>query len=202
MVIGAFLVQADPSMGLVSEVRTAVSEAVTNAVVHGYRDADGEGKIVLRASIDDSRLLRVEVEDFGCGIGDVEQARAYLQANLPKIQAIANQALEAAGCDCEAVVTLCREAFDTRYYDTFTLPAGVYEALRITIGAGEGQNWWCVAFPTLCLSATSEGFEAEAAGAGFPDSLTGALAGEPEYEVRFFLLDALGKLENLFRSGI
>ena len=52
----------------------------------------------------------------------------------------------------------CKEAFDTRYYDTFTLPAGIYEALRITIGEGEGHNWWCVAFPSLCLSATSEEF--------------------------------------------
>ena len=167
---------------------------------HVVANSDSEEDQAVKLQVRDAVLASLQ-EDLE-SIGDVEQARAYLQANLPKIQAIANQALEAAGCDCEAVVTLCREAFDTRYYDTFTLPAWVYEALRITIGAGEGHNWWCVAFPTLCLSATSEGFEAEAAGAGFPDSLTGALAGEPEYEVRFFLLDALGKLENLFRSGI
>lgn len=83
MVIGAFLVQADPSMGLISEVRTAVSEAVTNAVVHGYRDAGGEGKIVLRASIDDSRLLRVEVEDFGRGIEDVTRAMQPFYTSEP-----------------------------------------------------------------------------------------------------------------------
>lgn len=83
MVIGAFLVQADPSMGLISEVRTAVSEAVTNAVVHGYKDADGVGKIVLRASIDDSRLLRVEVEDFGRGIENVEQAMQPFYTSEP-----------------------------------------------------------------------------------------------------------------------
>ena len=99
------------------------------------------------------------------------------------------------------MVTLCKEAFDTRYYDTFTLPAGIYEALRITIGEGEGHNWWCVAFPSLCLSATSEEFADKAAGAGFPDSLTGALDGEEKYEVRFFLLDALGELEKFLYAG-
>lgn len=135
-------------------------------------------------------------------IADVNEARAYLQAKLPQIQAVRQQRSGMRrGCDCEAVVTLCKEAFDTRYYDTFTLPAGIYEALRITIGEGEGHNWWCVAFPSLCLSATSEEFADKAAGAGFPDSLTGALDGEEKYEVRFFLLDALGELEKFLYAG-
>ncbi len=127
-------------------------------------------------------------------VSDVEGAKAYLQENLPKIQDIANRALQAAGCDAQAVVTLCKEAFDTRYYDTFTLPAGVYEALRVVIGEGEGHNWWCVVFPSLCLPATAEGFQAEAVGAGFSEELTDTLSGD--YEVRFFLLDWLGKAES------
>lgn len=134
-------------------------------------------------------------------VADIGQARAYLQENLPKIKAVADETLAKAGFDGEAVVTLCREAFETRYYDTFTLPAGVYEALRITIGGGEGHNWWCVVFPSLCVPATTNGFADTAAGAGFPETLSGALAGEEEYQVRFFCLDALGKLENLFFRG-
>ena len=126
-------------------------------------------------------------------ITDFEQARAYIQENLPKIQRVANDCLEALGFEGNAVATLAKEVFDTRYYDTFTLPAGVYEALRITIGAGEGKNWWCVVFPTLCLPATSDGFEYVAAGAGFPDTLTATLEGELGYQVRFFLLDLLGR---------
>lgn len=134
-------------------------------------------------------------------LGDVEQAKAYLQENLPKIQAVANQTLKKAGYSGDAVVSLCKEAFDTRDYDTFSLPAGIYEALRIVIGEGEGHNWWCVVFPTLCVPATTEGFADTAAGAGFPDSLTGALTGEEEYQVRFYLLDALGRMENYFFPG-
>lgn len=129
---------------------------------------------------------------------DVEQAKAYLQENLPKIQEIANRTLAAAGVEQEAVVTLCREAFQTRVYDTFTLPAGVYESLRIVIGEGKGHNWWCVVFPSLCLPATSDGFAETAQTAGFPDSLSGALTGEKAYTLRFYALDALGELENLF----
>jgi stage II sporulation protein R len=89
------------------------------------------------------------------------------------------------------------EEFSKRVYDTFSLPAGLYESLRIIIGEGEGKNWWCVVFPELCLPATSEGFEETASCAGFPDALTAALEGEEGYEIRFFLLDVLGRLENL-----
>lgn len=131
-------------------------------------------------------------------ISDVEAAKAYLRENLPKVTALANNALKAAGYDGEAVVTFCRENFDKRIYDTFTLPAGVYESLRIVIGEGEGKNWWCVVFPEFCIPAAGTEFEDVAAGAGFSDSLTGALTGEEPYEIRFFLLDLLGKLENKF----
>lgn len=131
-------------------------------------------------------------------LSDMAAARAYLQENMGLIRSAANRVLLEAGYDGEAVVSLCREAFDTRVYDTFTLPAGVYESLRIEIGAGEGKNWWCVAFPALCLPATTKSFSDTAEAAGFPKSLSGALAGEQRYEIRFFLLDTLGRIENIF----
>ena len=167
--------------------------------LHVIANSDSEEDQSIKLQVRDAVLNSLQ-SDLN-KIADVNEARAYLQAKLPQIQAVANSVLEATGCDCEAVVTLCKEAFDTRYYDTFPLPAGIYEALRITIGEGEGHNWWCVAFPSLCLSATSEEFADKAAGAGFPDSLTGALDGEEKYEVRFFLLDALGELEKFLYAG-
>ena len=134
-------------------------------------------------------------------LGDMEAAKVYLTENLPKIQKIANETLEALGVEQEAVVSLCREAFQKREYETFSLPAGVYESLRIVIGEGQGHNWWCVVFPSLCLPATTEGFEEVAAGAGFSEDLQNTLAEEEGYEVRFFFLDALGSLENIFFEG-
>lgn len=134
-------------------------------------------------------------------ITDVQEAKAYIQAQLPQIDIIANRILRDAGVDASAIVRFAKETFDTRYYDTFKLPAGVYESLRITIGEGQGKNWWCVVFPTLCVPATTDGFASVAAGAGFDDALTGALEGKEEYEIRFFLLDWLGKAENSFFYG-
>ena len=71
MVVSAFMVQKNPSLSTISEVRTAVSEAVTNAIVHAY--AAKRGMIILRAALGDE-TLEVEVEDYGCGIVDVQQA--------------------------------------------------------------------------------------------------------------------------------
>ena len=133
-------------------------------------------------------------------IADVEKAKVYVSENLPNIQKVANDALVSLGEEPTAVATFCKEEFGRRVYDTFTLPSGVYDALRITLGEGEGRNWWCVVFPTLCAGATTQALEAVAAGAGFSESLTGAISQKDGYEVRFFFLDMLGKLENILRS--
>ena len=166
-----------------------------HVVAHSDSAEDQTIKLQVRDAVIDS------LSEAMADVADMDQARAYIEENLPKIQKTANDALKALGCGETAEVSLRKEVFDTRYYDTFTLPAGVYEALRITIGEGAGKNWWCVVFPTLCVPATSEGFEDVAAGAGFPDALTAALEGERGYELRFFLLDALGRMEGYFRKG-
>ena len=152
---------------------------------------DQELKLQVRDAVITS--LRQALAD----VQDTEQAKEYLQENLPKLQELANRTLDAAGSAQRAVVTLCREGFPTRQYDTFSLPAGIYEALRVTIGDGAGKNWWCVVFPSLCVPQTAQGFTDTAAGAGFPDALSGALTGEEPYQIRFFLLDKLGELEKI-----
>ena len=144
------------------------------------------------------RVRDAVLESLGQGLGDVtdvEGAKAWIRENLPRLEGAANEALAAAGFSDLATVKLQAEEFTARIYDTFSLPAGVYDTLRVTIGEGNGHNWWCVAFPSLCLPATTDGFEAVAAGAGFSQDLTDTLTGE--YEVRFLLLDLVGHIENL-----
>lgn len=129
---------------------------------------------------------------------DMETAKAFIKDKLQVLENLANDTLIALGVTDRAVISLTREAFPTRQYDTFSLPAGVYESLRVTIGEGNGQNWWCVVFPSLCASATTDSFEDTAVSAGFSDTLAGTLTGQRQYKVRFFLLDCLGWVENLF----
>ncbi len=130
-----------------------------------------------------------------------EKAQALLSDNLSLLQETANEILRSCGVSAQASVTLKQEAFPTRVYETFTLPAGVYDSLRVVIGEGQGRNWWCVVFPSLCVPAASQEVEDVAASAGFSEGLGKSLTGEEGYEIRFFLLDALGQLQNFFFQG-
>ncbi len=180
--------------GSVLRDRKTLNENVVR--LHVVADSDEEADQAVKLRVRDA--VTAYLEPILAALPDAEAAKAWLRENLEAIQAVANQALAESGVSDTAVVGLAREAFGTRHYDSFSLPAGVYDALRITIGEGQGQNWWCVVFPQLCFSATQAGLEDTTAGAGFSDPLTGALEGEQPYQVRFFFLDCLGWLENFF----
>lgn len=168
--------------------------------LHVVANSDTEEDQNIKLQVRDAVIESIQSELQN--LSDIDAARDYLQKNLPRIQETANDVLKKAGVDTEAVATFCQESFDIRRYDTFALPAGVYESLRIVIGKGEGHNWWCVAFPALCVPGTKDTFEEEAIEAGFSNSLCAALT-EEDQELRFFLLDKLGELENiLFEGGI
>ena len=80
--VAAFAAQLDPTLDELGDIKTAVSEAVTNAIVHGYRDALGE--VQLHMTITDDRVFRAEIKDKGCGIADVEEALQPLFTTDPE----------------------------------------------------------------------------------------------------------------------
>ena len=86
----------------------------------------------------------------------VDDARAVIESELPHLEKLANDEIAAAGFDYSAAAALSPERYPTREYMGFALPAGSYLSLRITLGGGEGQNWWCVVFPPLCMTAVEE----------------------------------------------
>lgn len=133
--------------------------------------------------------------------GSTQEAKQYLNESIDSIKAVAENTLLANGFDKQVSVTLAKEEFMSRDYDTFSLPSGVYDALRITIGSGKGKNWWCVVFPSLCLGATTNEFKSIAVTSGFDNQLTNTLAKDEGYEIRFFFLDCLGKIENFLHFG-
>lgn len=81
-VVSSFLVQADPTVEELSDIRTAVSEAVTNSVVHGYRHT--KGKIELTVKLLAGREIYIRIKDRGCGIADVKQAMEPLFTTAPE----------------------------------------------------------------------------------------------------------------------
>ena len=185
--LAAFLVW----FGTVLADRQTLNENVIRFHVVANSDSEADQAVKLRIRDAVVEYLQPVLAD----LPSAEAAKVWLEDHLEELKAVADRVLSENGFSERTTVTVRKEAFDTRRYDTFTMPAGVYDALRITVGEGQGSNWWCVVFPQLCLPAVSEDFDAEAAGAGFSDGLTGALEGE--CEVRFFLLDCLGWLEKI-----
>ncbi len=92
-------------------------------------------------------------QELFCG-ETIEDNIRIAENNKNNIEAICNDYLKKYGKT--ATVTVDREFFNTRVYDDFTLPAGVYNSIRITIGEGNGHNWWCIVFPSVCLNSCSE----------------------------------------------
>ncbi len=86
-----------------------------------------------------------------------EEAEALTASALPQIAAIAAQTVRDNGYVYPVRAAVTQMPFTTRTYSRYTLPSGTYDALRITIGKGEGHNWWCVMFPSLCVNTGEEG---------------------------------------------
>ena len=91
--------------------------------------------------------------DIFSDCGSKTQAKRLAQSSLSEIEEEANSFLLSKGVREKAVCTVGTSYFPTRKYSDYTLPAGEYDALKITIGSGEGRNWWCVIYPSVCLSA-------------------------------------------------
>lgn len=94
---------------------------------------------------------------FSCASDTGEAIRAASES-LKEIEADCNSWILDTGSNQMVKVSLAEEWYETRKYSGFTLPAGVYASLKIEIGKAEGQNWWCVMYPPMCLEASlSEG---------------------------------------------
>lgn len=82
--VGAFVAQLDPTMEELGDIKTVVSEAVTNAIVHGYEGT--QGTVVLSACVEDEHVLSVTIEDAGKGIADVEKAMEPFYTTQPEME--------------------------------------------------------------------------------------------------------------------
>ena len=130
----------------------------------GVRESVVRLHILANSDSEEDQALKLKVRDAVVeaaagwldGAENADEALALAKERLPELKAVAQQTVTDAGYDYPVDATLCTMYFTTRQYDTVTLPAGVYEAVRFTIGSGEGKNWWCVVYPPLCAGAAME----------------------------------------------
>ena len=166
---------------------------------HVIANSDTEEDQALKLAVRD-RVLE-EAEGLYPEGATLEQAQAALEGHLNTLAAAGRAVVEEQGYDYPVSARLEDCWFPTKEYEDFALPAGNYTALRVTIGEGKGQNWWCVAFPPLCLGAASETVD-QALEAGYFTPDQGALVtGDGEqYVLKFKAMELLGEVQGFFKS--
>lgn len=110
---------------------------------------------------DVKRLIRDKVNQNITGwvkdLTSMEEAKKVIQSHLPEIQKTVEQTMVEQGLNQTVKVEFSKAKFPTKLYGQYLYPAGEYEAIVITLGKGEGANWWCVLFPPLCFMDFSNG---------------------------------------------
>lgn len=146
-------------------------------VQFGYMKADAKGpsvipkeavrlRILANSDSDKDQALKRKVRDevkaqidgWVADLTSFEEARKVIQSHIPEIEKTVENTLKREGSKDSFQVKFSKNVkFPTKVYGNFIYPAGEYEAVLITIGEGEGANWWCVLFPPMCFLDFSSG---------------------------------------------
>lgn len=125
-------------------------------------------------------------KDIFDGSVNVENAVEKIEPRLMELESSAKDFVHSNGFDYDVKITFSEEYFTTRSYESITLPAGKYLALRVVIGNGEGHNWWCVMFPPMCVPAADKKDEL---GNVFSSNELELVEKNPKYEIRFKIIE-------------
>ena len=157
--------------------------------LHILANSDSDEDQALKLKVRDAIL---EEYDFGM-VDNLAEAEQYASDHLDDITQTAQQVVYQEGYDYPVHAELVNMFFDTREYDDFTMPAGRYDALRITIGDAQGHNWWCVLYPPLCVPAAEPEQELEET---LTEEQCDLIEDSPKYDVRFAVIDLWENMKN------
>ena len=173
---------------IISVIPTEAEGAVYEDTVrlHILANSDSEEDQNLKLRLRDDILKKFSIAMSG--YENAEEAKAALTAVLPQIESFSKEKIREYGYSYPVAVTLTEEWYDTREYESFTLPKGYYSSLRIIIGNGKGQNWWCVMYPPLCLDIATENAPADDGVKKYTDSEFKLVSGSG-YTAKFKILE-------------
>lgn len=159
--------------------------------LHVLANSDSEHDQSVKLTVRDAVLA--EMETLLSDAENPEDAVSVISENLDRIREVCNDTLTSLGETYTATVILSEEKYPTRNYETLSLPAGVYESLRIKLGSAEGKNWWCVLYPALCTNVAKT--EESLIKTGFsPEQIEILTNGEsPKYKIKFKFLEIFGE---------
>lgn len=145
-----FLTTLTPIITMSEDISTKVFRL--HILANSDTDSDQELKLKVR-----DKILQVSDELYN-NCSSVDDAVNVTRENISLIKETAQKVIAFYGYTYDTQVYVTKEYFSTRKYDNFTLPAGMYDSLKIVIGEGRGHNWWCVMFPAVCLSGCTDDF--------------------------------------------
>jgi len=137
----------------VTAVSTNLSEAVFR--LHVIANSDTENDQILKLKVRDALLDYMNSICSNCYTK--EEAITIANVHKYEFQKIAEQTIIDNGYNYSVKINIDDFYFPTKNYGDVSLPAGIYDALRVEIGEAKGQNWWCVMFPSLCFIDISSG---------------------------------------------
>lgn len=146
--------------------------------------------ILAASDSEEDQRIKLAVRDHILSLGLFEEADSKAQTaaiakeRLHAIEVAAQEEVIRQGSTDTVKAELVRMYFTTRVYENVTLPAGYYDAVRVTIGEGTGQNWWCVLYPPLCIPAAEADEPLDVLSPQEQE-----IVREDGYEVRFFLVE-------------
>lgn len=177
--------------------QAALAEQVLR--LHVVANSDDPEDQAVKLQVRDAVLARAQ--PLLTGLETSAQAERALAPCLEELEETARAVLDAAGCDDGVTVSITDQWFPTRVYDSFSLPAGQYRALKVVIGDGAGQNWWCVVFPPLCLASVTEEVAAAAAQSGMTDQQVALITGQDgNYVIKFKVIEWWEQLRQKLRA--
>lgn len=116
-----------------------------HVIANSDSEEDQALKLKVRDRIIDKMSLKLEKAE------NLDEARDILNSSIEEVNGIARDVIIEEGFDYDVKTMLSNENFPDKIYGDYVFPQGTYEAYRVIIGSGEGQNWWCVMFPPLCF---------------------------------------------------
>ena len=159
--------------------------------LHVLANSDSEEDQALKLAVRDALLTAGEGMFANCTTR--EEAATLAQERLPFFEEVARKTVGDAGYDYDVSVILDVEEYPTRTYDAICFPAGEYLSLRVLIGQGAGQNWWCVLFPPMCMTSATAAKEDASIPVGLSSQQyqTVTQSQKTTYAVRFKILDSI-----------
>ncbi len=212
LIIFIFVMQVDKSIAAPTGGQKIPKDAIRLRILANSNSAQDQA---VKRSIRDE--VNRNVETWVKDLKTTKQAKQVITAHLASIQQTVSKKLEAEGVNEPFTVKLGEAKFPTKMYGGYVYPAGIYQALVITLGTGQGANWWCVLFPPLCFLDFAHGDAVK------PDTHTSSPAlasvssntkgqstkqtqnGQDQVQVHFFFVDLfkslMSALKGLFGIG-